>query len=419
MTSSRTTSVVTTLLEGVGIALDSLRANKTRAALTIVGVAIGVMVVTGMSAAVKGINTSFESAISSLGPKTFFVFRYFSGGIQINGGDRNAPWRHYPPITQDDARVIERLPSIKAVILSENRQTSVQAGSESEDQVQIQGSGASWPRVSGGDLTAGRSYTDLEDAAGDKVVVLNTKLAVRFFPQADPVDRTVKIYGQEYRVIGVYEPPPNLFGGGNDYSVIMPWVTFHRYMNVNWGWASLAVMPTDEATVQDAMDDVTAALRRSRGLRPGEENTFSLVTQDKFLDIWGKLTGVFFIVMIALSGVGLMVGGVGVVAVMMISVTERTREIGVRKALGATRGEILWQFLVEAATLTMIGGAIGMVMGGGLSYAVSHLTPIPARVPPLAVVVALGVSVITGVVFGIVPAQRAARMDPVEALRYE
>ena len=184
----------------------------------------------------------------------------------------------------------------------------------------------------------------------------------------------------------------------------MPWVTFHRYMNVNWGWASLAVMPTDEATVQDAMDDVTAALRRSRGLRPGEENTFSLVTQDKFLDIWGKLTGVFFIVMIALSGVGLMVGGVGVVAVMMISVTERTREIGVRKALGATRGEILWQFLVEAATLTMIGGAIGMVMGGGLSYAVSHLTPIPARVPPLAVVVALGVSVITGVVFGIVPA---------------
>jgi putative ABC transport system permease protein len=419
VTSSRTTSVVTTLLEGVGIALDSLRANKTRAALTIVGVAIGVMVVTGMSAAVKGINTSFESAISSLGPKTFFVFRYFSGGIQINGGDRNAPWRHYPPITQDDARVIERLPSIKAVILSENRQTSVQAGSESEDQVQIQGSGASWPRVSGGDLTAGRSYTDLEDAAGDKVVVLNTKLAVRFFPQADPVDRTVKIYGQEYRVIGVYEPPPNLFGGGNDYSVIMPWVTFHRYMNVNWGWASLAVMPTDEATVQDAMDDVTAALRRSRGLRPGEENTFSLVTQDKFLDIWGKLTGVFFIVMIALSGVGLMVGGVGVVAVMMISVTERTREIGVRKALGATRGEILWQFLVEAATLTMIGGAIGMVMGGGLSYAVSHLTPIPARVPPLAVVVALGVSVITGVVFGIVPAQRAARMDPVEALRYE
>jgi putative ABC transport system permease protein len=167
------------------------------------------------------------------------------------------------------------------------------------------------------------------------------------------------------------------------------------------------------------MDEATAALRRSRGLRPGDDNTFAIVTQDKILDVWGKLTGVFFIVMIALSAVGLMVGGVGVVAVMMISVTERTREIGVRKALGATQGEILWQFLVEAATLTLIGGAIGMLLGGGLAYAVSHLTPIPARVPPLSIAAALGASVITGIVFGIMPAQRAARMDPVEALRYE
>ena len=419
MTASRSTSVITTLLEGIGIALDSLRASKTRAALTIVGIAIGVMVVMGMSAAVKGINTSFESAIQQLGPKTFFVFRYFSGGIQMNGGDRNAPWRHYPPINQEEARLVAGLPDIKAVIMSEGRQATVQAGSESEDNVQIQGDGASWPRVSGGDLTSGRSYTDIEDAAGDKVVVVNTKLAVRFFAGRDPVGRTVKIYGQEFTIIGVYEPPPSLFGGGNDYIVIMPWVTFHRYMNVNWGWANLAVMPTDEATVQDAMDEVTAALRRSRGLRPYEDNTFSVVTQDKFLDLWGKLTGVFFVVMIALSGVGLMVGGVGVVAVMMISVTERTREIGVRKALGATQGEILWQFLVEAATLTLIGGAVGMILGGGLAFAVSHLTPIPATVPVLSVVAALGASVSTGVVFGIVPAQRAARMDPVEALRYE
>ena len=418
MTASRTTSVLTTLLEGIGIALDSLRASKTRAALTIVGVAIGVMVVMGMSAAVKGINTSFEDAIASVGPKTFFVFRYFSGGIQI-GDDHNAPWRHFPPINRDEARMVARLPTVKAVILSENRSATVQVGDQSEDNVGISGNGAAWPRVSGGDITSGRSYTDIEDEAGDKIVVVNTKLATRFFSGRDPIGQTLKIYGQEFRVIGVYEPPPNLFGGGNDYTVIMPWVTFHRYMNVWWGWANLAVMPTDEATVQDAMDDVTAALRRSRGLRPGDDNTFSVVTQDKFLDLWGKLTGVFFVVMIALSGVGLMVGGVGVVAVMMISVTERTREIGVRKALGATQGEILWQFLVEAATLTLVGGAIGMILGGGLTYAVSHLTPIPAKVPPLSVVAALGVSVITGIAFGIVPAQRAAKMDPVEALRYE
>ncbi len=418
MTATRGTSVITTLTEGIGIALDSLRASKTRAALTIVGIAIGVMVVMGMSAAVKGINSSFADAISSVGPKTFFVFRYFQGGIQIDG-DRNAPWRHNPPLTQDDARLIKALPSIRDVIMSEGRQAAVEAGSETEDNGQIQGVGAGWPQVDGGDISSGRSFTTIEDAAGDKVVILNTKLAVRLFNQLDPVGKTVKIMGQEFRVLGIYEPPPNLFGGGNDYIVIMPWVTFHRYMNVNWGWANISVLPTDETSVDQAMDDVTAALRRARGLRPGEENTFSIVTQDKILNIWNQLTGVFFVVMIALSGVGLMVGGVGVVAVMMISVTERTREIGVRKALGATQGEILWQFLVEAATLTLIGGAVGMVLGGGLAYAVSHLTPIPARVPPLAIVAALGASVLTGIVFGIVPAQRAARMDPVEALRYE
>jgi putative ABC transport system permease protein len=419
MTSTRGTSVLTTLTEGIGIALDSLRTSKTRAALTIVGVAIGVAVVMGMSAAVKGINTAFTQAIESVGPKTFFVFRYFSGGIQIDGGDRNAPWRHNPPLSQADQRLIKSLPAVREAIMSEGRSAPVEAGSETEDQVQIQGVSAAWPLVDRGDVQVGRSFTSIEDAAGEKVVLLNTKLAVRLFSQLSPVGRTVKIMGQEFRVLGIYEPPPNLFGGGNDYIVVMPWVTFHRYMNVNWGWANLTVLPTDEATVNDAMDQVTAALRRARGLRPGQENTFSLVTQDKILNLWGQLTGVFFVVMIALSGVGLMVGGVGVVAVMMISVTERTREIGVRKALGATQGEILWQFLVEAATLTLIGGAIGMAFGGGLAYAVSHLTPIPAKVPPLSIVAALAASVLTGILFGIIPAQRAARMDPVEALRYE
>ncbi len=418
MTSTRTASVLTTLGEGIGIAFDSLRTSKTRAALTILGVAIGVMVVMGMAAAVRGINQSFSDAISQVGPKTFFVFRYFQGGIQV-GDNRNAPWRHFPPISQAEARMIAQLPSIRDVIMAEDRQTTVQAGSESEDNVQISGVGPAWPQVNGGEITAGRSYTNLEEAAGDKVVVLNTKLAIRFFGQLNPIGQPVKIMGQQFRVIGVYEPPPNLFGGGNDFYLLMPWLTFHRYMDVNWGWARLAVLPTDQATVSEAMDAVTAALRRERELRPGEENTFTIVTQDKILSIWNNLTGVLFVVMIALSGVGLMVGGVGVVAVMMISVTERTREIGVRKALGATQGEILWQFLVEASALTLVGGAVGMVLGGALAYAVAHLTPIPAKVPALAIVASLAASVVTGIVFGIVPAQRAARMDPVEALRYE
>jgi putative ABC transport system permease protein len=180
-----------------------------------------------------------------------------------------------------------------------------------------------------------------------------------------------------------------------------------------------AVSPTETATVVDAMDQVTAAMRIHRGLRPGQDNNFSLVTQDKLLDTWNKITGVFFLVMLALSGVGLMVGGVGVVAIMMISVTERTREIGVRKALGATRREIMFQFLVEAATLTLVGGTAGMLLGGLIAWGIRALTPVPATVPMWSVVVAVIASIITGIFFGLYPANKASKLDPVEALRYE
>ena len=184
-------------------------------------------------------------------------------------------------------------------------------------------------------------------------------------------------------------------------------------------WASFTVRPKAGVPLRDALDEVTTALRRSRGLRPAQENNFALLTQDKILEVWNQATGMFFMVMIALSAIGLLVGGVGVIAIMMISVTERTREIGVRKALGATRREILWQFLVEASTLTLIGGTVGMVLGGGAVYLVKALTPLPATVPLWSVIAALGASALTGIVFGIIPANKASRLDPIDALRYE
>jgi putative ABC transport system permease protein len=171
--------------------------------------------------------------------------------------------------------------------------------------------------------------------------------------------------------------------------------------------------------VAAAQDQVIAALRGKRGIRPSEENNFAVVTQDKLLEVFNKVTGGFFLVMLALSSVGLLVGGVGVVAIMMISVTERTREIGVRKALGATRREIMFQFLVEAATLTLLGGAIGMGLGGAIAWLVERYSPIPAAVPLWSVATALVASAVTGIFFGLYPANRAARLDPVEALRWE
>jgi putative ABC transport system permease protein len=181
----------------------------------------------------------------------------------------------------------------------------------------------------------------------------------------------------------------------------------------------IAVLPVEGATTLEAQDEVIAALRAKRGLKPLAENNFAVVSQDKLLDTFNQVTFGFFAVMVALSGVGLMVGGVGVIAIMMISVTERTREIGVRKALGATKREIMFQFLVEAATLTLVGGAVGMALGTLTSMAIAKFSPIPASVPLWSVATALIASVVTGVLFGLYPAFRAAQLDPVEALRFE
>jgi putative ABC transport system permease protein len=201
--------------------------------------------------------------------------------------------------------------------------------------------------------------------------------------------------------------------------VVIPHSTFTKHLDYQKGWMQIRTAPKDGFSVQDAIDDVTATLRTARHLRPGDKSNFSIVTQDKLLQSFQQATGAIALVMLALSAVGLVVGGVGVVAIMMISVTERTREIGVRKALGARRREILWQFLVEAATLTLVGGASGMVVGGAIAYALARWTPIPAVVPLWSILAALGASVVTGVGFGLYPAARAARLDPVEALRYE
>ena len=408
------------LFEGVGIALDSLRSNKTRAALTILGIAIGVMVVVAIASMVTGINRGVTDIFEQAGPRTFYVFRFFQGGVHVSdGSDEMSPWRRNPPLTVEEAERIESLESIGFVVLDEGTGAPMDFGSRKLSSVGIRGLGHNWLRVSGGDVYPGRSFTVLEEQARARVIVPNQKLASELFGLRDPIGQTVKVAGVPYEVIGVYTPPPDLFGDGNQPRAVVPHPTFDKYVPHWRGWMNYLVSPAPEATVAEAIEDVTVALRTVRGLRPGADDNFSVVTQDKLLETWNSVTGVFFMVMIALSSVGLMVGGVGVVAIMMISVTERTREIGVRKALGAKRREILWQFLVEAATLTAVGGAVGMVLGGIIAFVVNNVTPIPAAVPLWSVIVALLASILTGVGFGLYPAARAARLDPVEALRYE
>jgi len=411
---------VTPTVEGVGIAVGALRANKMRAALTILGVAIGVMVVMVIAAIISGINSGVTEIFEEAGTRTFYVNRYFQGGIHVSdGSDEMSPWRRRPHIRIEEAERIAELPSVAFVDVMEWWGASASFEGEALGSVGTEGRTENWVRISGGDVYPGRSFTRLETLTGARVVVVTDKLAERLFGQLDPIGRVIKLNGQPFEVIGQYTPPGNIFGDGEGPRAIMPHTTLNKYLKPERGWMQIAVSPAESVTVASAIDEVTVAIRTLRGLRPGEETNFDIITQDKLLETWDKVTGVFFLVMIVLSAVGLMVGGVGVVAIMMISVTERTREIGVRKALGATKREILWQFLVEASTLTLMGGAAGMALGGLIAYAVAQTTPLPAAVPLWAVVAALGAAAFTGIVFGIYPAARAARLDPVEALRYE
>jgi len=328
-------------------------------------------------------------------------------------------------ITMEEVRMLERLPRIRSVTAHvasgsnfRYRDRQVSAG--------IDAYTPNWTEVDAGDINPGRSFTSAEYEAGSRVVILNTKLAQRLFYESDPLDKPVFIDGVVFTVIGIYDYTASPMGtpssstDGNDPKAIIPWTTGKSALNMWVLGNNLIVKPRAGVTAEEAVDDVTAALRGTRGLRPSQPNNFEIVTQDRLMEIYNDLFGTFFVVGLALSSVGLLVGGVGVIAIMMISVTERTREIGVRKALGATRGTILWQFLVEAVTLTSIGASVGLILGILTAIGIRTAWPeIPAATPLSSIVAALMASAVTGVIFGMLPAMRAAKLDPVAALRHE
>ena len=413
-------------LEGVGIAFDSIRSNKVRAALTILGVAVGVFVVVAMSAAVHGINASVARDLESIGPTSFYVYRIpIALGNVCDGSDETCPWRRNPPITVDEANAIGRLPSVGAVTAHLGERATFKHRDRTLSSAGLDAYSAGWTDVDPGDIYPGRSFTAAENENAARVVIINDRMANRLFGDADPLDKMVLVNGIPFRVIGIYHYTASFLGRpgssstGDEAKAIVPLETGRRVLNFSMRWLDLIVRPRSGVPQIEAIDDVTAALRARRGLRPAQENNFATVTSEKLMSIYNGFFGTFFLVMIALSGVGLMVGGVGVVAIMMISVTERTREIGVRKALGATRLTILWQFLVEAATLTGIGAAVGLVSGALVTLLINRFTPVPAAIPTWAIFASLGASAVTGILFGMLPAARAARLDPVAALRHE
>jgi putative ABC transport system permease protein len=406
------------LRENVGIALDTMRGSKLRSALTILGVVIGVATVMAMAAIVQGVRDQIVHTIEIAGPTTFYVAR---SATPVNP-DRPPPEiKNRPELDPAEAARIQLLPEIDYAALWGQTLGKVEYRGARTQQVAIFGADSRFTEVQGGDLTAGRWFTRGELAGGTAVVVLDHDVAARLFGRESAVGKTVRVGARAARVIGIYEPPGNIFNPpGQSTGAIIPYAMLdHQFRFDRTNGLFIVVKPRPGITVAAAEAGVMLVLRRMRHLRPSQPNSFDLLTQDQILDTFNKITGAFFLVMIVLSAVALLVGGIGVMAIMMVSVTDRTREIGVRKALGATRGDILLQFLIEAATLTGLGGLLGIAIGLGLGRVVTTLMRIEATTPIVYTLVAVTVSVAIGLVFGLLPANRAARLDPVEALRYE
>src|SRR5687767_13684253 len=404
----------------VAVAIDTLRANKLRSALTILGVVMGVSTVMAMAAIVQGLKQQIVSTIEIAGPTTFYVVKAFS---QTPVDPDNPPkWiRIRPDLSDAEARRIAMLTEIGYAAIWGQIQARLEYKGIRTQNLIVFGADHGFPEIYGGELVTGRWFTPGELTGGAAVAVLEEDAARRIFGAESVLDKQVHIGGRPVQVIGLYQKASNIFEPpGQATGAVVPYIMLDQQFTIDkTNAAYIAVKPKRGVTAEAAQEAVTVTMREERRLRPADRNSFDLITQDQILDTFNKITGVFFLVMIVLSSVGLMVGGIGVMAIMMVSVTSRTREIGIRKALGATRREILFQFLVEAATLTGFGGLIGIAVGLTFGRIVTLLMNIDAGVPIGLTVTAVMVSVSIGLIFGMLPAQRAAKLDPIDALRYE
>jgi putative ABC transport system permease protein len=425
--------------EIVSMSIDTLRTNKMRSALTVLGVVIGITSIVGMTSLIRGFDNSLRESISQLGPNTIIVQKW--GALSFASGKSFLEVARRPNLSREDALAIERdCPSVALIDVwlgaMGNTQSRIYYGHDKTKAVAILGATENWASVNFAKLEVGRLFMPAEVDHRRQVVVLGKNPWDSLFPNIDPIGKLVRIGSNEFTVIGVLgkRPSPGGFSTGADDFAVIPFSTHEKlYGKVLKGSAKIsansfnpavfrtamiAVVPR-EGMRDDAMREVEALMRIRHKLNLEQPNDFDLATQDAVLKVWDQISGATFLALVVISSIALMVGGIGVMAIMMISVTERTREIGVRKALGARRREILWQFLIEAAFLTSAGGLIGIVGGSSIGLIVHWLSGFPVSLPWWSFAIGIGFSASIGIFFGLFPAIKASRLDPIEALRYE
>ncbi|HEX8180283.1 MAG TPA: ABC transporter permease [Pyrinomonadaceae bacterium] len=405
--------------ESAAMAFDTLRANKLRSALTVLGVAIGVITLTFMVSIIQGLNRAFAEQIESLGSNTIFISKFDPSF----GKQPSAEERQRKDLLVADADAIRELPGVAGVSpIYRKISEKIRYGEQQTDTPVLLGVTQYYEFTHSQYVERGRFINEFDMQARSNVCVLAQDVVRALFKYEDPLDKEIKIGGTPFRVVGVMQTLGNFFGQSRDNSLFIPLTTYQKYypeVQPPQTVFFVIVRPTTRADVHPVMEGITDLLRRRRRVPLGAPNNFGVSSQDSLLDFYNQLTGATALVLTAISFVALMIGGIGVMNIMLVSVTERTKEIGVRKAVGATRVNILSQFLIEAVVLTSIGGLAGLAVGELISLAMNQFSPLPAYVPVWAIGVGVGISASVGIIFGMWPAWKAARLDPIEALRYE
>jgi putative ABC transport system permease protein len=407
---------VNQVLDSILIALQAIWANKLRSFMTVLGNIVAVTSIVTVVTLIQGMNAMVSDAIvSDVGADSFTIQRR----PPIRSEDDEERTRNNPILTLDEARAIRSFsPIITSVMAQASRGATVSYRSEELDNIQIQGVTSEFSDFSTFTAERGRMMSGVEVERSQPVALIGFDLADRLFGEVTPLDKVIKIAGVPFRVVGVSEKKGSFFGNSQDNFAVVPLGAYEKLFGARQS-LTLTVKPASTEQMPAAMDDATVALRVSRRLKPRDPDNFGMFTSDTILDLYRQVTSGIFAVLVGIVALSLVVGGIVIMNIMLMVVSERTREIGLRKALGARRKDIMSQVLTESVTLSTLGGIIGIFLGFLAATAISALTPLPARLEPWSVVLGIGITAAVGLFFGAYPASRAAALDPIEALRRE